>query len=230
MKAKGCLIALAVALGLLFVFMALIGPRLLEEGERFYRPIARIQGAQKDFEAWEEAHTFKETETISVSADQLERFLKLRKQLGAVNEANPLPDDANRPSKRPDLSEIAGIIEGVGGNVTGRMSAYQEIGMSSSEYRYLDRLIYRRWLRPLRTTGVDPSSVARAAKELLDAAQSEKDVVVANRLRAIASLMRKNRVPAPAGIPDDLHALLLSRAPEIDALLEVGSPLPVRRR
>ena len=42
--------------------------------------------------------------------------------------------------------------------------------------------------------------------------------------------MRKNRVPAPAGIPDDLHALLLSRAPEIDALLEVGSPLPVRRR
>ena len=102
--------------------------------------------------------------------------------------------------------------------------------MSSSEYRYLDRLIYRKWLRPLRAKGVDPASVARASKELVEAARSEKDAAVAGRLRAIAASMLKNRVSAPEGIPEEAHALLLAHAAEIDALLEAGSPLPIRSR
>ena len=230
MKAKGCLVALAVGLGLLFVVMALVGPRMLREGEKLYRPIAKIQGAQKDFEAWEEEHAFKEPETAAVSDEQLDRFVKLRKQLAAINEANPLPD-GNRPrNQRPNLSEIEGLIEGVGGNMTGRMSAYQEIGMSSGEYRYLDRLIYRRWLRPLKAKGVDPASLARATSEILDAARSEKNAAVARRLRAIADELGKTRAPAPEGIPAEVHLRLLARAIQIDALIDVGAPLPIRRR
>ncbi len=58
MKAKGCLVAVAVARGLFTIVLALTGPTLMREGARLYKPIAEMEGAQADFEAWSEEHRF----------------------------------------------------------------------------------------------------------------------------------------------------------------------------
>jgi hypothetical protein len=228
MKGKGCLIAIAVALGLATILLGLIGPSLLREGERFYRPIAKMKGAQTDFETWSEGHKFKAPSTVEASAEQLDRFLALRLRLDAVNEKNPLPIETMRRNERPTLAEVGGLLEGMGGAVTGRMDAYREVGMAPEEYRYLERVVYRLWLRPLRAKGLDPAAVARVSRELSDLAASEKDATVAGRLKHLARNMTERRVPAPEGFPEGVHALLLARAIEIDALIDAGPALPVR--
>jgi|CXWL01.1.fsa_nt_gi hypothetical protein len=226
-KARGCLIALAVGLGLLAMVAALVGPTLVREGGRIYAPIAKMQGAQQDFEAWSREQAFKEPAAVALTAEQLDRFLKLRHRLDAVDEANPLQVEGMRKkNERPNLSEIQGLLEGVGGAVTGRMAAYREAGMPPDEYRYLERVIYRLWLRPLRLKGLDPASVSRVASELESLSAAEKDAAVANRLKRLARTISAQRLPAPEGFDAGIHSLLLARATEIDALIDAGSSRP----
>lgn len=228
MKAKGCLIAVALGLGLMALLLALAGPTLVREGGRIYRPIAQMQGAQKDFESWSREHDFKAPAGVTLSAEQLDRFLALRRRLEAVDEKNPLPVENMRRNERPNLSQIQGLLEGMGGAVSGRMDAYREVGMPPSEYRYIERVVYRSWLRPLRAKGLDPAAVSRAATELTTLAAAEKDAAVAARLKHLARVLLEQRVPAPDGFPADVHALLLARATEIDALIDAGPSIPLR--
>lgn len=227
-KAKGCLIAIAVGLGFMALLLALVGPAMVREGGRIYRPIAQMQGAQKDFETWSREHDFKAPLDVSLSAEQLHRFLGLRRHLDAINEKNPLPIEGMRRNQRPSLSQIQGLLEGMGGSVSGQMDAFREAGMPPEEYRYLERIVYRRWLRPLRAKGLDPAAVSRAAKELTTLAAAEKDAAVAGRLKRLAQSLSEQRVPAPEGIPPEVHAILLARAIEIDALIDVGPAIPLR--
>jgi hypothetical protein len=229
-KGKGCLIAVAVALGFLALLMALLGPTLVREGGRLYRPIAQMKGAQVDFESWSREHDFKAPPSVTLSAEQLDRFLGLRRRLDAVDEKNPLPVETMRRNERPSLSQIEGLLEGVGGAVSGRMDAYREAGMPPEEYRYIERVVYRQWLRPLRAKGLDPAAVSRAARELSGLASAEKDAAVAARLKRLAQTLSEQRVPAPEGFPAEVHALLLGRATEIDALIDAGPSIPSRGR
>lgn len=228
MKAKGCLIALAVGLGLMALVLALVGPAVVREGGKIYRPIAQMQGAQKDFETWSREHPFKTPSEVSLSAEQLDRFLGLRRRIETIDEKNPLPIEGLKRDERPSLSQIEGLLEGVGGSVSGQMDAFREAGMPPDEYHYVERLAYRRWLRPLRAKGLDPAAVSRAAKELLDLAAAEKEASVARRLRILAQSLSEERVPAPEGIPPDVHAILLARAIEIDALMDAAAAIPIR--
>lgn len=230
MKSRGCLIAVAVAFAAIAIFAALLGPTIVREGRRLYQPLAQMKEAQTEFEAWSDEHRFTPPPLPALTAEQLDRFLDLRRRLAGVDEANPLPVDRMRRNQRPALSDIEGMLEGVGGAVTGRMEAYREAGMTPDEYRYLERVVYQLWLRPLRTKGVDPAAVARGSREILDLASSEKDAAIASRLRSLARSMVERRVDAPAGVSPELHALLLSRAAEIDALLDAGSSMPMRGR
>jgi len=222
MKARGCLIALAVGLALMALALALVGPMIVREGGKFYEPIAKMQGAQKSFEDWSREKAFKKPARTELSSEQLERFLKLRRHLDAVDEKNPLPVEDMRRNERPNLAQIQGLIEGVGGAVTGRMDAYREAGMTPDEYGYIERVVYRLWLRPLRAKGLDPAAVSRVAKELSDLAAAEKDAAVASRLRQLARTIAARRVPAPPDFPAEVHSLLLERATEIDALIDAG--------
>jgi len=227
-KAKGCLIAVAVGLGLMALLLALVGPTVVREGGKIYRPIAQMQGAQKDFEAWSREHPFKAPDLVSLSAEQLHRFLSLRRRIDAIDEKNPLPIEGMKRNERPSLSQIEGLLEGVGGSVSGQMDAFREAGMTPDEYRYIERVAYRLWLRPLRAKGLDPAAVSRAAKELTTLAAEEKDAAVASRLKRLAQSLSEQRVPAPEGIPQEVHAILLARAIEIDALMDVGPAIPLR--
>jgi hypothetical protein len=227
-KAKGCLIAAALGLGLVGLALALVAPTLLREGGKIYRPIAQMRGAQKDFEAWSFEHAFKAPGEVSLTAEQIDRFLALRRRIDTIDEKNPLPMDGLKRNARPSLSQIEGVLEGVGGSVTGQMDAFREAGMTPDEYRYIERVVYRRWLRPLRTKGLDPAAVSRAAKELVALAAAEKDAAVAARLNRLAQSLKEQRVPAPEGIPAEVHALLMARAIEIDALIEAAPAIPLR--
>ena len=228
MKGKGCLIAAAVLLGFLVLGLALVAPTALREGARIYRPIAQMQGAQKDFEAWSREHAFRAPAEVSLSAEQVDRFLTLRRRIDAIDEKNPLPMDGLKRHEVPSLSQVEGFLEGVGGSVSGQMDAFREVGMTPDEYRYIERVVYRRWLRPLRAQGLDPAAVSRAARELTTLASAEKDAAVASRLKQLARSLSEQRVPAPEGIPADVHVLLLTRAVEIDALVEAAPAIPLR--
>ena len=226
MKARGCLIALAVVLALMALALALVGPTLVREGGRIYEPIAKMQGAQKAFEDWEREQAFKAPADTRLSSAQLERFLDLRRRLAAVDEKNPLPGEDMRRNERPSVADIQGLLEGVGGAVTGRMDAYREADMTPEEYRYVERVVYRLWLRPLRAKGLDPAAVSRVARELSDLATAEKDAAVASRLKHLARTIAARRVPAPSDFPAEVHALLLERASDIDALIDAGESGP----
>lgn len=60
--------AAAVGLGLMTILLGLIGPTLVREGGRIYRPIAQMQGAQTDFETWSREHGFKAPAEVTLSA------------------------------------------------------------------------------------------------------------------------------------------------------------------
>jgi len=227
-KAKGCLIGAAVGLGLIALFLALLGPTLVREGGRIIGPIAKIKGEQNEFEAWAAGHRFKAPESVTVSAEQLDRFLKLRRLLDALDQKSPLRGEVMERDRPPTLAEVGDLIEGVGGSVAGQMAAHREASMPPAEYHYLERIIYRTWLRPLRAGGLDPLAVARAAKALNDLAASEKDAAIAGRLTRLAQGLVAQRVPLPEGFPAEVHALLLARAAEIDALIDVGPAIPMR--
>jgi hypothetical protein len=227
-KLKSCLIVAALGLGFVGLALALLGPTLVREGGKIYRPIAQMRGAQKDFEAWSFEHAFKAPAEVTLTAEQVDRFLKLRRRIDTIDEKNPLPMDGLKRNERPSLSQIEGVLEGVGGSVTGQMDAFREAGMTPDEYRYVERVVYPRWLRPLRTKGLDPAAVSRAAKELTTLAASEKDNAVAARLKRLAQSLQEQRVPAPEGIPPDVHVLLMARAIEIDALIEAAPAIPLR--
>jgi len=227
-KGKGCLIAAAVGLGLMALVVALLGPAVVREGGKIYRPIAQMEGAQKDFKAWSQEHAFKAPAEVSLSADQVDRFLGLRRRIDAIDEKNPLPIEGLKRTERPSLSQIEGLLEGMGGSVSGQMDAYREAGMTPDEYHYVERVVYRRWLRPLRAKGLDPAAVARAAKEITALAAAEKDAAMGARLKSLARSLEEQRVPAPEGIPADVHAILLARAVEIDALMDARPAIPIR--
>jgi hypothetical protein len=227
-KARSCLIAAALGLGFVGLVLALVGPTLVREGGKFYRPIAQMRGAQKDFEAWSFEHAFKTPPEVTLTPDQIDRFLALRRRIDTIDEKNPIPMDGLKRDARPSLSQIEGVLEGVGGSVTGQMDAFREAGMTPDEYRYIERVVYRWWLRPLRTKGLDPAAVSRAAKELMSLAAAERDAAVAGRLRTLAKTLQDQKVQAPDGIPADVHALLMARAIEIDALIEAAPAIPLR--
>jgi len=227
-KARGCLIAAVLGLGFVGLVLVLIGPTLLREGGRIYRPIAQMRGAQKDFEAWSFEHAFKAPAEVSLTAEQIDRFLALRRRIDTIDAKNPLPMDGLKRNARPSLTQIEGVLDGVGGSVTGQMDAFREAGMTPDEYRYIERVVYRRWLRPLRAKGLDPAAVSRASKELLTLAAAEKDGAVATRLKRLAESLKEQRVPAPEGISAEVHALLMARAIEIDTLIEAAPAIPLR--
>jgi hypothetical protein len=64
--------------------------------------------------------------------------------------------------------------------------------------------------------GDDPAARDRAAREVEAAAARETGAVQA-RLRQVAADIRARRPPAPAGIPPEVHGLLLAHAAEIEA-------------
>jgi hypothetical protein len=212
---KGCLAAaalLAVAGAGLAVFL----PGLLREGARLAGPFSRMKRSETAFKALMEEDHWKKPEGVSVSAEQLERFLAVRQKIETA-----LSDpQGQRPSlPRRDvrnLREFREIFEGVGGFVTAQMDAFVAGKMSPQEYHYVEEVVYQRWREGLRRAGTHPAITRRAAEEVEAEARRERDGAAARRLRAVAARLRSRVPPPPPGIDAALHALLLARFEDIE--------------
>lgn len=215
-RTRGCLLGAAVVLVLLTTTAAVLGPGLVRRFRDISAPILTMRSAQQDFEVWSKQQAWHEPPEPALSAAQLDRFLALRQDLRRLEE------DAPRPRRgpgdpRPRFEDMPKIMGGVSGFVTSRFEAFKRAGMTNAEYRYLDRLVYGRWLAALRRSGQDPAVLERVSEEILSSARDEPDAATASRLRATAQRVRQRRPTPPPGVPEEVHGLLLSRASEIEA-------------
>ena len=231
MRYKGCLIAVAAVVAVFAAVAVVVGPTVFRQGRRALVPIQKMKAAQTDFERWVSAHPWKDPAAPALDEKQLTTFLALRKEVARLDEAIQRgPEEQFPEGKEPTIADVPGILEGVGGIVAERTAAFQRAGMTPGEYGYVERLVYRQWLAPLKEKGNDPAARERAAKEIEAAAHAERDRAVAAGLLRVAGELRTRLVPAPAGVPDEIHALLSSHASEIESLVGTRLPLPRTRR
>jgi hypothetical protein len=216
-KARGCLIGAAVVLVLATTVAGVLGPGLLRRARAVYAPISKMRTAQQDFEAWSKTQNWQEPAEPALSAAQLDRFLALRKELQELEADAPRPRQAPG-NRRPSLDEMPAIVGGVSGFVSARLEAFKRAGMTNGEYRYLDRLVYGRWLHALRVAGQDPAMLEQVEREIRSLAGQERDTATAARLRDAARKVRMRKPGPPAGVSDAVHAILLTRAAQVEAL------------
>ena len=126
---------------------------------------------------------------------------------------------------------MPGLLEGVGGIVAQRTSAFQRAGMTPGEYKYVERLVYRTWLAPLDREGSRPGGARTGPRRRSRRRHRPSGTGrVAAGLRRVASELRARPVPAPEGVPDEIHRLLTAHAREIEPLAGTRLPLPRTRR
>lgn len=231
MRYKGCLIGVAAAAALFAAVGVVVGPSLVREVRRALVPIRKIRAAQTDFERWVQAHPWKDPATPTLDETRLTTFLALRREVARLDdEIRRRPEEQSSGGRRPSIADVPQVLEGVGGLVAQRTSAYERAGMTPAEYTYVERLVYQRWLLPLTAEGEDPAARDKAAEEIERAARSERDGAVAAGLRRVAAELRSRPLPAPQGVPPEVHALLTRHAREIEALAGSHRPPPRVRR
>jgi hypothetical protein len=216
-KARGCLTAAAVGLAMVAAAGAVVGPGLLRRARTIYAPISKMKGAQSDFEVWQRARPWQPPAAPALSAEKLDDFLALRKELREMDAAAQSIRQRAPEDRKPKLDEVPAIIDTMGELVTERFQAFRHHDMTPAEFDYLERLVYQKWLGALASQGVDPASRERAAREIDLAAEAERDAVVKARLRKVAASLRERVPAAPEGIPPEVHRLLLAKATEIQA-------------
>jgi len=228
---KGCLIAVAAAVSLLAAVAVVVGPTVVREGRRALAPIRKMSTAQSEFESWVRAHPWQDPGAPSLDEQRLATFLALRREVARLDEEiQRRPEQQFPEGRQPSLADVPGLLEGVGGIVAQRTSAFQRAGMTPGEYAYVERLVYRSWLAPLTAQGIDPAARDRAAEEIEKAAQAERDRALAAGLRRVAAQLRARPIPAPEGVPEQIHRLLTAHAREIQPLAGTRLPLPRSRR
>jgi hypothetical protein len=228
---KGCLIAVAGIVAVLATVAVVVGPSVVREGRRAIAPIRKMSAAQSEFERWVRANPWKDPASPTLDERRLTTFLALRREVAKLDEQiQRRPEEQFPEGRQPSIADVPSLLEGVGGIVAQRTSAFQRAGMTPGEYAYVERLVYRTWLAPLTAKGLDPAALGRAAEEIEKAAQAERDRAVAAGLRRVATELRARPVPAPEGVPDEIHTLLTAHAREIEPLAGARLPLPRSRR
>src|SRR6185503_4916443 len=184
------LLVLGVGMASCAALLGVVGPRL---ARGFVAPISKMKTEQQEFERWVEQRAWQEPPSPQLEAAQLDRFLALRKELLELEERSQgIGRDMPR-DRRPSLDEISGLMDGVQGLVTGQLQAHRRHEITPKEYEYLRRLVYREWLTPLKSSGLDPAARRAAARELDAAAEAERDANLQKRLRQIARSLEEHR-------------------------------------
>ncbi|PYQ54242.1 MAG: hypothetical protein DMF78_06730 [Acidobacteria bacterium] len=217
MRARGCLVAVAVVLALVGVVAAVFGPGALRRARQVYAPISRMKDEQRDFEAWVRQQNWHAPATPALSAEKLDAFLALRRELRGLDQRAESFRGPASERRRARFEDMPAIMEGVGGLVSDRLQAFRRHNMVPAEYDSLDRLVYEKWLPTLLASRADPAARDRAAVEIEKAAGSETSPAVRARLRQVAASLRQSVPPPPEGIPPEVHQLLLTRAGEIES-------------
>ena len=199
--------------------LAVIGPAFVREAARVAAPIQRMRRSQAALDEMVDKAAWKRPEHDALTADQLDRFLKVRQRIDQAWRASDGRLDA-LPRKHirslEELRQVPGVIEGVSGVVAAEMDAFLAVGMTPAEYHWLERLVYERWRGALRRAGTYPTALRAAALEVAAAAARESDPRARARLERVAAEM-KSRTPAPPeGLSPAIHERLLARQDDIE--------------
>jgi hypothetical protein len=217
MKARGCLVAVAVVLAVMGAVAAVFGPGALRRARSVYAPISRMKAEQRDFEAWTRQQAWREPAVPTLGAEKLDAFLALRRDLQALEgKGVELRRRGPADGERARIRDVPALVEGVGSLVGERFAAFRKHDIVPSEYDYLEHLVYVTWLGGISAGGDDPAARERAAHEIDQAAAREGGAVRA-RLQQVAAALRGRLPGSPAGIPEDVHQLLLGRVTEIES-------------
>jgi hypothetical protein len=204
---------------LLSVGVVLLAPRLVREAARVAGPIQRMKRSQAALDEMADKAAWKRPEKDVLSSEQLERFFAVRKRVDAARRGSDLRlDQLPRKQVRTleELKQVPGVIQGVSDVVGAEMDAFVESGMPPAEYHWIERLVYVRWRGPLRRAGTYPVAARAAAAEIEAVAQREADARVRARLKAAAEDLRRRAPAPPEGFDPQIHALLLSRIPDVE--------------
>jgi hypothetical protein len=207
----------AVVLALVGVVAAVFGPGALRSARQVYAPISRMKGEQRAFETWVQQRSWSAPAAPALTPEKLEAFLALRRELRDLDQKGQGLRTRAPQGRRPRLDEVAGIMEDAGGLMTERLQAFRRHDITPGEYDYLEGLVYVKWLPGLAAARDDPAARERAAAEIDTAAESETSPAVRARLRQVAAALRQRTPAPPAGIPPDVHRLLLAHAAEIES-------------
>jgi len=215
---RGCLIAIAIVLAVVAAVVAAFGPGALRRARTMYAPISRMKAEQTEFEAWARQKAWTEPATPTLSAEKLDAFLALRRDLRRLEgKGDELRRRGPARGERARLRDVPTIMEGVGGLLGERFAAFRKHDIAPAEYDYLENLVYVTWLGGLAEEGDDPAARERAAHEVDQAAARESAGPVRARLQQVAAGLRSHSPAAPKGIPEEVHRLLLLRVAEIEA-------------
>jgi hypothetical protein len=228
-RGRGCLVAVAVTLAVAGALAALFGPGLLGRARGIYAPISKMKGEQREFEAWVSQRGWREPARPALDPATLDSFLALRRELVDLDDRGASLRRRTPRGPGARLENVPAIVEGVGGLVGERLAAFRRHGLTPAQYEYVERLAYVTWLPLLVASGEDPAARERAAHEVEAAAGREPMGPVRARLRQVAEEIRQRVPPAPAGVPEDVHRLLLSRAAQIEAQPATRIPTRVAR-
>jgi hypothetical protein len=229
---RGCLIAIAVVLAVVGAVVAAFGPGALRRARTMYAPISRMKAEQTEFEAWARQKAWKEPAAPTLSAEKLDAFLALRRDLRRLEgKGDELRRRGPARGERARLRDVPTLMEGVGGLMGERFAAFRKHDIAPAEYDYLESLVYTTWLGGIAAEGDDPAARERAAHEIDQAAGRESAGPVRTRLQQVASGLRSHTPAAPKGIPEEVHRLLLLRVTEIESQPtgHVASRLPRMR-
>jgi hypothetical protein len=216
-RGKGCLIAVAIVLALVAVGLALVGPTLARYGGRFAGSVSKMKRAETEMKEMARENPWREPANLTLGAEQLDRFLEVRARLQKLYAETGFDlRDLPRGGRKPDIGQVASIVEGMGSIVSSQTQVFLEVKLNPAEYRYVERIVYRRWRPALKRAGTYPMALAAAADEIDRAAEGERDAALARRLRAVAAELRERRPGAPEGFPEEIHALLLTHVAEIE--------------
>lgn len=215
--------------------VALVAPTVVREARRVAAPISRMKSRQKALEEMAEKSGWRRPPQETLTADQLDRFLAVRRQIDEVRRRNePQLERLPRHNARTlqELKQIPEVLEGVSDLVGAQLDAFLQARMPPQEYHWVERVVYEHWRGSLRRAGTYPVAVRQAAVEVETAAGQEKDPRVRARLRALAAEMRQRLPAPPEGFDAATHTLLLARLDAIERWSMddlAGSPIPVPR-
>lgn len=225
---KGCFMVAGALLVLVGFSIAVVGPRAAHEGRRFAGPMVTLMGNGQRFGDFISENDWRPPDTVTLTAEQLERFLAVREALDAIC-ARHVPVLSSMPEEPQieTLDEAAGQLQLLSDIVPEQMRAYMEQDMTPAEYRYVKTIVYEQWRLGLKLQGSHPGTLEIAAAELESAAAAEADPAVAARLRERARDLCARPAPPPAGVPPDVHELLLAHREEIERMsLDAYQHLP----
>lgn len=205
------------------------GPGLYRKGRDVVAPIVKMTRIEDRMQELDERLAFEPPADGEVREDRLEEFLAVRLEvLPALQEWTEAVQRVDRRGEESwqDAAEILGRTQEL---LELQLATLTDHRMPPSEFKWLDELVYRKWLPALQEAGAASSAVRSA---VLESTRGDLDFVrqlqsrgkgsgalreLESRLEQRVETLQSSRPPDVEGIPEGTRDLLWRYRDEIEA-------------